>query len=125
MILRVGDLGRAVAFYRDRLGLRVSSVGPAFAFFDLGGVHLALNRVTGGDPAAASSTTELALEADDPVDTYRRWLDAGVQFEVELRRVMDQEGRSLLAAHFRDPDGHLVSLTGWVVSQPEADGTGA
>jgi hypothetical protein len=92
----------------------VSSVGPAFAFFDLGGVHLALNRAPGGDPAARSSTTELALEAEDPVTAYQSWSAAGVRFDVELRPVMEQEGRMLLAAHFRDPDGHLVSLTGWV-----------
>ena len=114
MILRVADLGRAVEFYRDLLGLQVSSVGPAFAFFDLGAVHLALNRVDGGDPAAAASTTELTLEVDDPVRVHRKWTDAGVEFSVDLRPVMEQDGRRLMAAHFRDPDGHLVSLTGWV-----------
>ncbi len=114
VIFRVADLGRAVEFYRDQLGLRVSSVGPAFAFFDLGAVHLALNRVDGGDAAAASSTTELALEVDDPVATHRAWAEAGIEFAIDLRPVMEQDGRRLMAAHFRDPDGHLLSLTGWV-----------
>ena len=114
MVLRVADLGRAVEFYRDLLGLQVSSVGPAFAFFDLGSVHLALNRIDGGDPAAAASTTEVVLEVDDPIATHAAWGEAGVEFSVDLRPVMEQDGRRLLAAHFRDPDGHLVSLTGWV-----------
>lgn len=114
MILRVGDLGRAVEFYRDTLGIPVSSVGPAMAFFDVGGVHIALNRTEAGDPAASASTTELVLEVDDPAAVYDEWRGAGVPFEVELRPVLEQEGRRLLAAHFRDPDGHLLSLTGWV-----------
>jgi catechol 2,3-dioxygenase-like lactoylglutathione lyase family enzyme len=113
IVLRVANLGGAVEFYRDTLGLPVTSVGPAFAFFELGGTELALNRRDGGDPAAAASTTEVVLEVDDPVETFRRWREAGVPFAVELRAVMEQEGRRLMAAHFRDPDGHLVSLTGW------------
>jgi hypothetical protein len=38
----------------------------------------------------------------------------GVPFEVEPRPVTSDGERTLLAAHFRDPDGHLVSVTGWV-----------
>jgi len=114
VILRVADLGRAVEFYRDLLGLQVSSVGPAFAFFDLGSVHLALNRIDGGDPAAAASTTEVVLEVDDPIATHAAWGEAGVEFSVDLRPGMEEDGRRLLAAPFREPDGHLVSLTGWV-----------
>jgi hypothetical protein len=37
----------------------------------------------------------------------------GVPFEVELRPVSTDGERQLLAAHFRDPDGNLASLTGW------------
>jgi predicted lactoylglutathione lyase len=33
---------------------------------------------------------------------------------VELRPVMEQDGRSLHAAHFSDPDGHTWSIAGWV-----------
>lgn len=29
-------------------------------------------------------------------------------------RVASDGGRDLFAAHFYDPDGHLVSLSGWV-----------
>ncbi|HSG78600.1 MAG TPA: VOC family protein [Acidimicrobiia bacterium] len=113
VILRVADLGGAVEFYRDTLGLPVSGVGPAFAFFDAGGVRIALNRVDGGDAAARMSATELVLDADDVEERFAAWKDAGVPFEAELRPVMEQDGRRLLAAHFRDPEGHLVSLTGW------------
>jgi len=36
------DLGRAVAFYRDTLGLRLLFEVPKMAFFDAGGVRLML-----------------------------------------------------------------------------------
>lgn len=113
VILRVSDLGGAVEFYRDTLGFPVSGVGPGFAFLDAGGVRIALNRVDGGDAAARMSATELVLEAEDVESRFAEWKEAGVPFEVDLRPVMEQDGRRLLAAHFRDPEGHLVSLTGW------------
>ncbi|MDX1689924.1 MAG: VOC family protein [Acidimicrobiia bacterium] len=113
VILRVSDLGGAVEFYRDVLGMPVGGVGPAFAFVEAGGVRIGLNRVDGGDAAARMSTTELVLEVDDVAATYAAWRAAGVPFEAELRPVLEQDGRRLHAAHFRDPEGHLVSLTGW------------
>ena len=114
IVLRVADLPAAVEFYRDVLEIPVTSVGPGFAFFELGLGRLALNRVDGGDPAAMASTTEVVLEVDDPRGVFDRWREAGIEFAIDLRVVMEQDGRSLLAAHFRDPDGHLLSLTGWV-----------
>lgn len=113
VILRVADLARATAFWGGVLGLPSLGGGGAFAFHDAGGTRIALNTVDGGDPGAADSTTEVVLEVDDPRATYAAWAERGVVFEVALRSVMETGGRSLLAAHFRDPDGHLVSLTGW------------
>ncbi len=37
-----------------------------------------------------------------------------VEFRVEPREVMRQGDRALHAADFRDPDGHVLSITGWV-----------
>lgn len=42
--LRVGDVARAVAFYRDVLGLRLVADLGALAFLDLGGTRLLLER---------------------------------------------------------------------------------
>jgi methylmalonyl-CoA/ethylmalonyl-CoA epimerase len=43
--VRVHDLDRAVAFYRDVLGLRfLFQAPPGLAFFDCGGVRLMLSR---------------------------------------------------------------------------------
>lgn len=114
LILRVADMDRATAFWGGLLGMPLIGGGAAFTFYDAGGTRIALNAVPDGDPGAIESTTEVVLEVDDPEAVYDRWAERGVPFEVALRPVMEMEGRSLVAAHFRDPDGHLVSLTGWV-----------
>lgn len=113
VILRVSDMERATAFWGGVLGLPSLGGSETFAFFDAGATKVALNLVDGGDRAAAGSTTEVVLEVDDPRTVYAAWAERGVAFEVALRPVMEAGGRSLVAAHFRDPDGHLVSLTGW------------
>lgn len=113
VILRVGSLDGAVAFWAGILGFPVTGRSDAFAFLDAGAARIALNQVAGGDRSAAASSTEVVLEVEDPRERFEVWRVAGVPFQVDLRPVMEAGGRSLLAAHFRDPDGHLVSLTGW------------
>jgi catechol 2,3-dioxygenase-like lactoylglutathione lyase family enzyme len=113
VILRVVSLDDAVAFWHGMLGLPIVGRSEGFAFLDAGTTALALNAAEGGDPHAAQSVTEVVLEVDDPRAAFDAWRDAGVGFLTELRPVAEQDGRSLLAAHARDPDGHLFSLTGW------------
>lgn len=113
VILRVAALDDALAFWNGSVGLPIVSRSEGFAFLDAGATMLALNAAGGGDPHAAQSVTEIVLEVDDPRASFEAWRDAGVGFLTELRPVAEQGGRSLLAAHARDPDGHLFSLTGW------------
>jgi catechol 2,3-dioxygenase-like lactoylglutathione lyase family enzyme len=61
--------------------------------------------------------TEIALEVSDVVAIHAELLDRGVPFEVDLQPVTGDGHRSLVAAHFRDPDGHLVSLVGWLAKE--------
>lgn len=112
VILRVKNLDESVAFYRDRVGLQLVSQSPAFAFFDGGSISVALN--SSPDQQRDESLTEIALEVDDVNEAFDELTERGVSFEVELRPVMEQDGKSLLAAHFFDPDGHAWSVTGWV-----------
>jgi hypothetical protein len=78
----------------------------------IGDVQLALNQ-----PEAfreQSSDTELVIEVDDIHAAFAEMKQRGVPFEVEPRPVTSDGQRTLLAAHFRDPDGHAASVTGWV-----------
>jgi len=111
VMLRVTDLEQAVEFWSETVGFDVVFSGGAFAFLDGGGVQLALNEVDRVDPG---SLTELVIEVDDFESEFTAAVERGVPFEVEPRTVTSEGGRDLVAAHFRDPDGNLASLTGWV-----------
>lgn len=111
-MIRVADLERAIEFWTGKVGLELTARGRPFAFVDGGGVQLALNEVD--DPPDDSSLTEIVLAVEDVRKAYDELSGRGVPFEVELRPVTSDGNHELWAAHFRDPDGHLASLTGWV-----------
>ena len=109
--LRVTDMDRAVAFYRDIVGLRLVARfdPPGLAFLDLGGVRLLLEA---GAPASL-----LYLRVDDLEATRARLLDAGVVFVDEPHLIFsDTEGRFGPAGlgewmtFFHDREGNLVAL---------------
>jgi catechol 2,3-dioxygenase-like lactoylglutathione lyase family enzyme len=112
VILRVSDMGAALEFWEQKVGLDVVLANPEFAFLALGEVQLALNRLAEFESQA--SDTEIVIEVDDLYTAYEEMRERGVRFEVEPRPVTTDGDRTLLATHFRDPDGHLASITGWV-----------
>jgi catechol 2,3-dioxygenase-like lactoylglutathione lyase family enzyme len=112
IILRVSDLGESVAFWRDLVGLELKWSGDEFAFFAIGESQLTLNQPL--EFKDQSSDTEIVLEVEDVHAVVIDMRDRGVPFEVEPRAVTSDGERTLFAAHFRDPDGHVASVTGWV-----------
>ena len=117
LILRVSDLENSTAFYRDRVGLTLLSINEEFATFDGGGVALMLEHLP--KPPAGPSTglaafTEVVLESGDVFAAYREMQARGVSFRTEPRAVTTDDSRILYAADFRDPNGHIISIAGWV-----------
>lgn len=110
IILRVANMERSRAFWVDAVGLTVKGSAGDFIFLDGGPIDLILSR---DDADPGHSLTEVVLETDDVMAAYETLRQRGVEFMVEPRAVMSEGGRDLLAAHFRDPDGHLASITGW------------
>lgn len=113
--LPVADLGRAIAFYRDKLALRLiaSFDPPGLAFFDIGGVRLLLSR---GKDAKPSSGT-LYLRVADILAAERSLVAAGIAFEVPPALVhrdaagqFGPAGSEEWMGFFRDPDGHLLAI---------------
>jgi catechol 2,3-dioxygenase-like lactoylglutathione lyase family enzyme len=114
VILRVGDLDSSVAFWTETVGLTLISTAGTFAFLDAGDLQLTLNQVEGRPDDG--SLTEIVFEVYDIREEHAALVERGVPFEVEPRPVTSDGDRELWAAHFRDPDGHLASVVGWVHS---------
>ncbi len=112
VILRVSDMERSLRFWSEVVGFPLTMSHEAFAFLDGGSIGLTLNEAP--DIARDESLTEIVLEFDDVRAAYAEMSERGVPFEIELRPVTSDGTRDLLAAHFRDPDGHVASVTGWV-----------
>lgn len=111
VIILVSDLDRAERFYGETLGLKETGrVEGEFIFFDAGGVTLAV-RATGRAPLPGDS--ELSFEVPDILSAYES-LRSRIAFSEAPRAVTGSETRELYAANFSDPDGHSLSITGWV-----------
>lgn len=108
VMLGVKDLGRAVAFYRDTLGLPLQHENPEFAFLQAGGVTLALSRPLARNSRDLVGATEVVFSVDDVRGAYDALRARGVAFLHEPRNVTGD----LWAANFADPDGHRLSLFG-------------
>ena len=122
IILRVANLQKSVAFYRDLVGLPLTSTSEDFAFLDGGGgMTLMLQQITrtSSEPSSGlAAMTEVVLESPDVIASYQAMKARGVAFRVEPRVVTGDGGsRDFYAADFRDPDGHVLSLGGWLPRQ--------
>ena len=105
----VADLVRAVAFYRDVLGMRfLFQAPPGLAFFDCGGVRLLLDV-----PAKTSSEVTGSIiyyKVPDIQAAYATLRERGVAFEQPPELVAKMPGHDLWMAFFCDPDGNLLAL---------------
>jgi catechol 2,3-dioxygenase-like lactoylglutathione lyase family enzyme len=117
--LYVDDMARAVAFYRDVLGLTVMSEGPRLTSLDAGEATVLLLFLRGATVAgvefpggripphdgAGPIHVGFGVDADELDAWERRLAERGV--EIESRARWTRGGRSL---YFRDPDGHSLEL---------------
>ena len=101
----VADMDRAVAFYRDVLGLQlVRREGPSWAVFDVAGRMFALHGAVDGRPIAPGGAAAV-FRVEDLDEAKASLGGRGVTFDHEG----DVTGYARFAS-FRDPEGNTVQL---------------
>jgi catechol 2,3-dioxygenase len=115
----VADMDRAVAFYRDVLGLAlVRRDGDNWSVFDAGGRQFALHRAIEGRPLSPGGAT--AVFSVNDLDRARASLsERGVEFGHEG----DVAGYARFAS-FKDPDENTVQLIEYAAAREPADQSG-
>jgi catechol 2,3-dioxygenase-like lactoylglutathione lyase family enzyme len=115
--IRVLDLDRAIATYRDRLGLRfLFQAPPALAFFECGGVRLMLSPPEPGEFDHAASI--LYFKTADIQATHQRLAAAGIHFRSAPHVVADLGDRVLWLSDFEDGEGNLFALMAEIPKAP-------
>jgi methylmalonyl-CoA/ethylmalonyl-CoA epimerase len=116
----VRDIDRAVAFYRDTLGMRfLFQAPPGLGFFDCAGVRLMLDAPAAEAPERRASI--LYYRVPDLDAAHRSLSGRGVAFEAPPHLVARLPDHELWMAFFRDPDENLLALMSEV---PVEDGGG-
>lgn len=105
--IQVTDVDRAVAFYRDKLGMQFLYAFPGMAFFDVDGVRLMLvepeGRAFGGESAIYYRVADIGQAV--------KTLEArGVTFDDQPHVVHRDPAYDLWMAFFRDPDDNVLAL---------------
>ena len=105
----VGDIDRAIAFYRDTLGMRfLFKAPPGLGFFDCGGVRLMLDAPAKSQ--AANYASIIYYKVADLDATFEMLSARHVSFEAKPHFVAKLPDHELWMAFFRDPDGNLLAL---------------
>jgi methylmalonyl-CoA/ethylmalonyl-CoA epimerase len=111
--LTVQDLPRAVAFYRDILGLPFLFETANMAFFNCGGVRLMLSPAENPETRYSSI---LYYKTADIQAMSEALLGRGVVFESPARMIAKMPDHDLWMAFFRDTEGNLLALMSEVPS---------
>jgi lactoylglutathione lyase len=127
--LTVADLERAIAFYRDDVGLRLAHIESArqVAFFWIGTAGNAMLGLwsAGPGPQRITSHTAFSVSLDDVLAAPGALRAAGIT-------PLDFDGRPTdqpivfawmpaASVFFRDPDGHLLEFIAMLPQEPRSE----
>jgi len=107
--INVHDMEKAVAFYRDALGLRfLFQAGTKMAFFDCAGLRLMLALPE--KPEFDHPGSIFYFQVDDIRAVAGTLQSRGVQFEAPPHVIARMPDHELWMAFFHDVDGNLLAL---------------
>lgn len=112
--MNVKDINRAVAFYRDVLGLPFLFQTGNLAFFDLGGVRLMLDIPE--NPRFDHPGSPLYFRVADVHAGHTHLVSHGVQMEPEGAHIVHKDASmELWMTFFEDGEGNLLALASEVL----------
>lgn len=111
--VRARNLPRAVAFYRDALGLTfLFEAPPALAFFKVGSLQLMLTGVA-ESPEFDHAASILYFNVGDIDAAYAGLKARGVTFRDEPHQIYQAGGRALWMTFFNDTEDNVFALMNW------------
>ncbi|HEX3143938.1 MAG TPA: VOC family protein [Pyrinomonadaceae bacterium] len=109
IFVNVKDLDRAIAFYRDMLGMTfLFTAPPNMAFFDCGGIRIMLGVADRPDLDHPASI--IYYKVDDIERVYETFKARGVEFIIKPHLVAPMPTYDLWLADFKDSEGNFVAL---------------
>ena len=106
--INVHDTPRAVAFYRDALGLKHLFTAGNLAFFDCGGVRLMLSPPE--KPEFDHPASILYFKVDDIQSAHEQLAQKNVKMEDKPHLVARLPDHDLWLNSFRDSENNLMCL---------------
>jgi methylmalonyl-CoA/ethylmalonyl-CoA epimerase len=109
LLIPVEDLDRAIAFYRDTLGLPfLFSAPPQMSFFQAGNVRLLVGVPAADQPRQRGSM--VYFHVADIQAVFRTLAGRGVKFGASPHVVHRTPTTELWLTEFQDPDGNHLAL---------------
>ena len=109
VFVNVKDLDRAIAFYRDTLGMKfLFQAPPGMAFFDCDGIRLMLGVAE--RPELDHPASIIYYKVDDIERVYQTFKARGVEFVVKPHLVAPMPTYDLWLADFKDSEGNYLAL---------------
>lgn len=109
IFVNVKDLDRAIAFYRDMLGMTfLFAAPPGMAFFDCGGIRIMLGIAD--RPEINHPASIIYYKVDDIEKVYEVFNARGVEFIVKPHLVAPMPTYDLWLADFKDSEGNILAL---------------
>ena len=116
IFVNVKDLDRAIAFYRETLGMKfLFQAPPNMAFFDCDGIRLMLGIAD--RPELDHPASIIYYKVDDIEKVYEVFKARGVEFVIKPHLVAPMPTYDLWLADFRDSEGNLLALMSEVPRQ--------
>jgi len=106
--INVQNVERAIAFYRDVLGLRFLFAAGQLAFFDCGGVRLMLDRPE--KPEFDHPSSILYFSVSDIQAAHRKLVDSGATIVEAPRIIAPTPDHDLWMSFFHDTEGNVMAL---------------